>query len=152
MARPKKIDEGTGKPISIRLSEQYQSQLETAAKRLDLPISEVMRLCLRIGMEHFTRIDYDTAKCIVDAVDKAKDLPTKTIEGGQCADTAHSENITPTSQPTKQTVANIVQLPPPPVLATLMHESLAAETTKTPPVKEQRQEVIYPKKIPRKSS
>lgn len=75
MARPKKTDEGTGKPISIRLSDQYQSQLEMAAKRLDLPVSEVMRLCLRIGMEHFSRIDYNTAKCIVDAVENQKAPP-----------------------------------------------------------------------------
>ena len=74
------------------------------------------------------------------------------VEQMPCADSAPSIASSPASPPIKPTHANIVKLPPPPVLATLMHESLAAETTKTPPVKEQRQEVIYPKKIPRKSS
>lgn len=34
--------------------------------------TDFMRLCMRIGIEHFKRIDYDTAKCIVDAVESQK--------------------------------------------------------------------------------
>lgn len=78
----------------------------------------------------------------------------KSVEDQACADTAPSTDSSPPSPQTPPTRAKIVQLPPPPVLATLMHDTLtkAAEKTTAPPVTEQRQEVIYPKKIPRKSS
>lgn len=69
MARPKLTDEGVGKPICVRLNESLIQQLELASRKLDIPASEVMRLCMRIGMEHFKRIDFDTAKCIVEAVE-----------------------------------------------------------------------------------
>lgn len=72
MARPKLTDEGTGKPISIRLTDTMMEQINSAAKKLDIPAREVMRLCMRIGVEHFKRIDYDTAKCIVEAVESQK--------------------------------------------------------------------------------
>lgn len=72
MARPKLTDEGTGKPISIRLTDALMDQINSAAKKLDIPAREVMRLCMRIGVEHFKRIDYDTAKCIVESVESQK--------------------------------------------------------------------------------
>lgn len=87
-------------------------------------------------------------------VEKMQAESRKPVEDQGCADCAPSIDSSPPSPPNPPTRAKIVQLPPPPVLATLMHDTLtkAAETPKTPPVKEQRQEVIYPKKIPRKSS
>lgn len=73
------------------------------------------------------------------------------VEQMPCADSAPSIASSPASPPIKPTHANIVKLPPPPVLATLLHDTaIAAETTTTAPVKEQRQEVTYPKKQPRK--
>jgi hypothetical protein len=46
MARPKLIDEGTGTPLSLRLQDEMKAQLEETAKRLKMPLSEVMRLGL----------------------------------------------------------------------------------------------------------
>ncbi|MDP1587966.1 MAG: hypothetical protein Q8M07_09500 [Prosthecobacter sp.] len=51
--------------------------LNDAAEKLEMPVSHLMRLCMRIGMEHFKRIDYDTAKCIVEAVEKQTQMSAK---------------------------------------------------------------------------
>jgi hypothetical protein len=71
MARPHKTDEGTGKPISIRLTDELQAMLELTAKKLDLPVSAVMRLCFRVGSAQFKRVNYDLASAILDAPDAA---------------------------------------------------------------------------------
>lgn len=56
-------------PVSIRMSPELQSAIDSAALRAKMTSTDFMRLCMRIGVEHFKRIDYDTAKCIVEAVE-----------------------------------------------------------------------------------
>lgn len=56
-------------PVSIRMSPELQSSIDTAAALAKMTSTDFMRLCMRIGIEHFKRIDYDTAKCIVEAVE-----------------------------------------------------------------------------------
>lgn len=61
-----------------------------------------------------------------------------------------STEHSPITKPNQPTPANIVRLPPPPVVATLLHDT-AAETPTAPPVTESRQEVTYQKKSRKKS-
>jgi hypothetical protein len=56
-------------PVSIRMSPELQSSIDTAAALAKMTSTDFMRLCMRIGIEHFKRIDYNTAKCIVEAVE-----------------------------------------------------------------------------------
>lgn len=78
MARPKTTDGGD--PVSLRLSDEITNQLKFAAPKLNMSQQDVLRLCLRIGIEHLKRIDYEAAKCIVEAVESKK-KPTPIITG-----------------------------------------------------------------------
>ena len=51
------------------MSPELQSSIDTAAALAKMTSTDFMRLCMRIGIEHFKRIDYNTAKCIVEAVE-----------------------------------------------------------------------------------
>ena len=66
-------------PVTIRLNRSIQQQLDECAEKTGLKVTDLMRLCMRIGLEHFNRIDYDTAKCIVDAVENQKSSPQPPI-------------------------------------------------------------------------
>lgn len=97
MARPPKTDEGTGSPISIRLTEEIQNKLEDTAKRLGLPVSAVMRLCFQIGIEHFRRAGYDIASAVIDAsIGQQTPRSTKNTDQSEIALVAESgSNIVP---------------------------------------------------------
>lgn len=164
MARPKKTGEGTGTPISLRLTESIQTQLDEAARKLDLPVSELMRLCFRIGVEHFRRIDYDLASCIVQAgqnkssFKSASDIPAYKDSTQPCAEAVpsifSSQDSLLLSGPAKP-----VLLPPQRTLGTAEHagqaspHSLNESTTPSPPA-ETRREITYPKpaKKPRRKN
>ena len=75
----KKLPSGTQPegPVTIRLNRTIQEQLDACAEKTGLKVTDLMRLCMRIGLEHFSRIDYNTAKCIVDAVENQKTAPTR---------------------------------------------------------------------------
>lgn len=143
----KKLEHGQPEgPVSVRMSYELQNQLDACALKTGMKVTDLMRLCMRIGMEHFRRIDYDTAKCIVQAVETSQpcQTPQTTV-----AFTADSIATAPNPPPTSPTAANIVPLPPPPVVATLLHQTMtkAAETTTSPPVTETRDPATtYPKR------
>ena len=65
MGRRKSTELGT--PVSIRISDELQSQLDTAAVRLGIPMHEVMRFACRVGIEHFKRIGYDVPSAVLNA-------------------------------------------------------------------------------------
>lgn len=58
-------------PVTIRMSQALQQQLDDCAHLTGMKVTDLMRLCMRIGMEHFRRIDYNEARCIVEAVEKS---------------------------------------------------------------------------------
>ncbi len=154
MARPKLTDEGAGKPICVRLNQQLTDQLEFVGQKLDMPTSEIMRLCMRIGIEHFRRINYDAAQCIVNAVESTQSCPQQNQT--TAANTAASTSTIPSNPPTSPMAANIVQLPPPLVVANLLHNTMnkAAETQTSPPIHETRNDqTTYdkPTRRPRKA-
>jgi len=105
MARPKLTDEGVGKPISIRLADELMKQINLAADKLDMPAREVMRLCMRIGMEHFKRIDYDTAKCIVEAVEKQHQASAKKTPPPAASAASPGATATPAPSPLPASIA-----------------------------------------------
>lgn len=55
-------------PVSVRMSAELQKQLDFCDDQTGMKVTDLMRLCMRIGMEHFKRINYDTAKCIGAAI------------------------------------------------------------------------------------
>lgn len=68
-------------PVSIRMSAELEAAIDEAAQKAKMTSTDFMRLCMRIGIEHFKRIDYDTAKCIVESVENQapKATPDKVI-------------------------------------------------------------------------
>lgn len=121
-------------PVSIRMSQELQQQLDDCSLKLHMPVTHLMRLCMRIGMEHFKRIDYDEAKCIVETVEQ-KNKPSfsniresAAVSDPSCASSADSKSPSPFSPPTRKTTASTVPLPPPPVLGTLIHDTSLNET------------------------
>ena len=73
------------------------------------------------------------------------DKATRSSSTQPCVTSAPLPATSPTT-PAPQIPANIVPLPPPPVLGTLLHDTLAAETTTAPPVTATRTETTYAKK------
>jgi hypothetical protein len=66
------------------------------------------------------------------------------LESLQCAPPAPSRKRSPSTGPVP-TTANIVRLPPPPVIATLLHDMVSEKSTPSP-VTEPRSEARYEKK------
>lgn len=63
----KKKNPAAGAPISIRLAEDLKHDLDDAALKLKMDTHQVMRLAMQVGLEHFTRIDHNLAKSVLDA-------------------------------------------------------------------------------------
>jgi hypothetical protein len=137
-------------PVTVRMSPELQAQLDECAHKTGMKTTDLMRLCMRIGMEHFRRIDYDTAKLIVEAVasqnkssftsQRAENLVESpackpSITAKPAASTSTSRSTPPAEEP-----VNLVRLPPPPVLA-----SLNEQVGQSPPIEETHQEITYPK-------
>lgn len=68
MAKKKRYPSGT--PYPVRISDAQMARLTEAARLLNMPIQEVVRLAADIGLTTLEKIDYDLARTIVDAVDK----------------------------------------------------------------------------------
>lgn len=76
------------------MSPQLQTAIDEAATLAKMTSTDFMRLCMRIGIEHFKRIDYDTAKCIVEAVEGQTKKPE--IHGlNETMPSAHSSEPPP---------------------------------------------------------
>lgn len=144
----KKKNPAAGAPISIRLADDLKRDLDAAALKLKMDTHQAMRIAMEVGLVHFTRIDHNLADCIVERVARE----ARAAAALSCAASAPSTSTTHTKKPTQTTPANIVPLPPPPVVATLLHDNIAAETTSAPPVTESRKPVIYTKKPNAKKS
>lgn len=55
------------KPMSVRIPPKLMARLILASKIMGIPKQEVLRQAAEIGLEHLRRIDYDTARAIIDA-------------------------------------------------------------------------------------
>jgi hypothetical protein len=149
LAPMKKLPHGQPEgPVTVRMSPELQAQLDECAHKTGMKTTDLMRLCMRIGMEHFRRIDYDTAKCIVEAVatqnksvftsHRAENL----VESPACKPPITAKPAVSTwprraSAPAPAS-ANTVSLPP-------QHVVGLNETPQSPPITEERLDGTYPK-------
>jgi hypothetical protein len=60
-------------PTNIRLPEHLYSKACEAAEKMNLPIADVLRQAIALGIQDLAMVDYDLDKVIHDAVMKAKD-------------------------------------------------------------------------------
>lgn len=51
---------------TLRISEDLNAGIANASQKLDSAEQDVIRLCLRIGLEHLKRIKYDLASCVLE--------------------------------------------------------------------------------------
>lgn len=50
---------------TVCLTEELEKALSAVAEETDLAKQDVIRLCLRIGLEHLKRVKYDLADCVL---------------------------------------------------------------------------------------
>jgi hypothetical protein len=148
------------KPIPIALPTRLVDEFTALSQQLDISRAELMRLCMRIGLVDLRAAEHDLpgiVKLIADDkgvsfcafANSESEFTTQSAaafaKNATCADDAVLPTRSQTHQPPLAS-ANIVQLPPPPVLSTLMHDSLSkvAETPGSHPVTESRQDIVYP--------
>jgi hypothetical protein len=67
--RPRKTTDPSpgGKPIPILLPELLLQHLDDVAEKMDMSRANVMRLCMKIGLEQLHRVNYDLAGLVVTA-------------------------------------------------------------------------------------
>lgn len=144
----KKLSHGQPEgPVTLRMSPELQEQLDHCAAKTGMKTTDLMRLCMRIGMEHFRRIEYNTAKCIVEAVAKNESSFTSQraenlVESPAWKKPFPAHTVASTSPPhapaSPQANAKIVPLP-------VQHVVGLNETTEAPPLTENRVATTYPK-------
>ena len=61
------------KPTNIRLPEHLYSKACEASEKMNLPIADVLRQAIALGMQDLAMVDFDIDRVIHDAVMKAKD-------------------------------------------------------------------------------
>ena len=52
--------------MSLRLSEELDSDLAKISDKVELAKQDLVRLCLRIGLKHLEAVKYDIAKCVLN--------------------------------------------------------------------------------------
>ena len=53
---------------TVRISKELEKEIENACEKTELSKQELIRLCIKIGIEHLEKIDFDLAKTIVKSV------------------------------------------------------------------------------------
>lgn len=51
---------------TLRISEELNAEITNAAQKLDSAEQDVIRLTMRIGLEHLRRVKYDLADCVLE--------------------------------------------------------------------------------------
>ena len=51
---------------TLRISEELNAEIANAAQMLDSAEQDVIRLTMRIGLEHLRRVKYDLADCVLE--------------------------------------------------------------------------------------
>lgn len=123
----------SSKPIPLALPNGLLHELGDVADQMEMSRAELMRLCIRIGLVDLKAAHHDLPGVVKQLADDEGVSFTAFAAAHKCADSAPSPAPSPTSSPTPSSSANIVRLPPPPVVATLLHD-IAAETTSAPVV------------------
>ena len=50
---------------TLRISEELNAEITNAAQKLDSAEQDVIRLTMRIGLEHLRRVKYNLADCVL---------------------------------------------------------------------------------------
>lgn len=79
----RKPSKGAGSPVSIRLADDLQTKLETAAFSLEMSVHDTMRLAMKIGLKHFQKINYDLAGAVSAQVEALEKIEPRTVIQGQ---------------------------------------------------------------------
>lgn len=149
------------KPIPIALPHDLLEQVDQVQHLTGMSKADIMRLCMRIGLVDLRAAEHDLPGIVKRIADdaglsfqqwskekseqnEAGQKNANLLESQECAPPAPSRKRSPSTGPTP-TTANIVRLPPPPVIATLLHD-MVAETSNPSPVTEPRSEARYEKK------
>ena len=64
-------------PINIRLPEHLHSKASEAAKKMDLPLADVLRQAISLGIQDLALVGFDLDKVIHDAVIAARSQKEK---------------------------------------------------------------------------
>lgn len=51
---------------TVCLTEELEQELSEVAEKTDLAKQDVIRLTMRIGLEHLRRVKYDLADCVLE--------------------------------------------------------------------------------------
>lgn len=130
------------KPIPIALPNELLGEIDAIADNLNLTRAELMRLSMRIGLVEIGSIAEPIAKIVAREASKLgisfthfvnEKLLTPTLEKKNvCASNAPSKSPSLDSPAEKTSTANIVPLPMPPTLKTVIHDSLKVAEAPTP--------------------
>jgi hypothetical protein len=145
--------------LGIRLDDATATDLDQFERETHIEGVSLARTALKCALAYYKlRGHISLPLYIVDAsyLSQHAQPPTTshvTSPAQPCASIADLESIIPKPPSPTALTAHTVALPSPPILATLLHSAMAAETTQSPPASSKpHQEVTYPKKKPRKSS
>jgi len=142
----------SSKPIPIALPNELLDQIDLIAEKLNLTRAELMRLSMRIGLVEIGTIAEPIAQLVAREAAQIgisfahfvnEKLPTPTLEkNNACADNAPSKSPSLPSPAVKTSTANIVRLPMPPTLKTVIHDSLKVGESPTPYVATKRKRKV----------
>ena len=135
--------------LGVRLDEKTTARIAVFEQKTHIEAVSLARASLLAALDYF-----DATGSLSLPLQISPATPTEEkiagqknanlLESDQCAPPAPSRKRSPSTGPTP-TTANIVRLPPPPVIATLLHD-MVAETSNPSPVTEPRSEARYEKK------
>lgn len=52
---------------TVRISQEMEKEIEDACEETELSKQELIRLCIKVGLEYLQKIDFNLAKTIVEA-------------------------------------------------------------------------------------
>jgi hypothetical protein len=135
--------------LGVRLDEKTTARIAVFEQKTHIEAVSLARASLLAALDYF-----DATGSLSLPLQISPATPTEEkiagqknanlLESDQCAPPAPSRKRSPSTGPVP-TTANIVRLPPPPVIATLLHD-MVAETSNPSPVTEPRTETRYEKK------
>ena len=140
----------SSKPIPLALPNELLDEIDFIAKKLNLTRAELMRLSMRIGLVEIGSIAEPIAQLVAREASKLgisfsdfvkQKLPTLE-KNNACADNAPLKSPSLPSPAVKTSTANIVPLPMPPMLKTVIHDSLKVAASPTPDVATKRKRKV----------
>jgi len=140
------------KPIPIALPHDLLQQVDEVQQLTGMSKADIMRLCMRIGLVDLRAAEHDIPGIVKQIADDKgisfthfvnEKQPTPTLEkNNACAVNVPSKSPSLASPAVKTSTANIVPLPMPPMLKTVIHDSLKVAESPTPCVATKRKRKV----------